>query len=241
MMKMTSPTLIARAVTLALFASVAAVASANSLTIGITNGYYANNGTGGGEFTVTSNDAQLLNIRNNYNAKAIVNGGFETFCLEINEEFYSGNSYTYALSDAAKSGGAGGAVNGKDPVSVGSAWLYSQFAAGTLAGYNYTSGLGRQASAGLLQNAIWWLEDEIKLADPYSNTFLSAALNHFGGINSAKSDNQGAYAVGVINLGVNSGNQDQIVLLPVPDGGATIALFGAALLALAAVRRRQSQ
>ena len=224
-----------RTLILALFAAVTSVASANSLTI---TQYSQYSSSDGGEFTVTSTDAQLQAIKSLYSGSAIVNGGFEVFCLEDNQFFSNGGTYTYGISDAAIPGGVSGAVIGRDPVSLGSAWLYSQFATGSLAGYNYTPGAGRSASAGQLQNAIWWLEDEITLADPTSNPFLADAFTKYGSAAAAKADNNGAFAVGVINMGVNSGNQDQIVLIP--DGGITFALFGAALLALGAIRRRIS-
>ena len=59
--------------------------------------------------------------------------------------------------------GGGGAVDGKDPVSAGTGWLYSQFARGSLTGYDYDNitPLGRIESARLLQLAIWMLEDEL--------------------------------------------------------------------------------
>src|SRR6266496_3236127 len=111
----------------ALLLGAAINAKANSLTITQSSQYSYSDG---GEFTVTSNDAQIQGLLGLYNSKAIVNGGFEVFCLEYNQSFYSGASYSYAFSDAAIPGGVAGGVNGRDPVSLGSAWLYSQFAGG---------------------------------------------------------------------------------------------------------------
>jgi len=219
----------------ALFVAVTSIASANSLTI---TQYGQYSFSDGGEFTVTSADAKLQAIQSLYNTKAIVNGGFEVFCLEDNQFFKSGASYSYAISDAAIPGGVSGGINGRDPVSLGSAWLYSQFAAGTLANYDYTLGAGRQNSAGLLQKAIWSLEDEITTETVSNNIFLQAAATQYGSVNAAKTDNNGSFSVGAINLGNNAENQDQIVLRQVPDGGVTIALFGAALFGLGIMRKR---
>ena len=57
--------------------------------------------------------------------------------------------------------GGGGAVNGADPISIGTAYLYSEFAKGTLQDYAFAgTEAEREASAALLQNAIWYLEKE---------------------------------------------------------------------------------
>ena len=232
-MKMTKSTSLAFAAVL--FAAVTSIASANSLTL---TQYSLYSYSDGGEFTVTSSDAQLQTIQSLYGSKAIVNGGFEVFCLEDNQYFNNGGTYSYGISDAAIPGGVSGGVNGRDPVSLGSAWLYTQFAAGTLANYNYTAGVGRENSAGLLQKAIWSLDGEITTATTANNIFLQAAATQYGSVAAAEADNNGTFNVGAINLGTNSENQDQIVLRPVPDGGVTIALFGAALLGLGLMRKR---
>ena len=139
-------------------------------------------------------------------------------------------------------------------ISVGAAYLYSQFAARTLPGYTYTNGSGRAASAVMLQQAFWYLEDEILLtaAQKTSNIFLTGvfgALTVFGdgtgvGTGGAKANNT-TYAVGVLNLG---GNQDQLIMLPVPDVSVTAAsvpdvsltatMLGLALSGLALLRRK---
>src|ERR1017187_6241408 len=78
-------------------------------------------------------------------------GTFQTFCIEYNEEFGPGNTYYYNQNSGAVAGGAGAnAIDSHtgltmDNVSIGTAWLYSQFRAGTLA--NYFNGT-RQQNAG---------------------------------------------------------------------------------------------
>lgn len=82
---------------------------------------------------------------------------FGTFCLEKNERVGSGKIYDVALNDGSVSGGRSGAIDGKDPISVGTAYLYEQFVLGTLTGFAYDS----RKSAKQLQNTIWFLEGEI--------------------------------------------------------------------------------
>jgi len=130
-------------------------------------------------------------------------------------------------------GGNGGP--NPDPISVGTAWLYYNFATGNLANYNY--GAGRAASAAALQNTIWWLEQEA--ADPGAgNVFRTAVLAQFGNsAAAAMADNNGAYAVQVLNLTTLAGGlaQDMLIVTPIP--GALI-LLGPALLGLAGFRKR---
>src|SRR5450432_3774470 len=100
--------------------------------------------------------------------------GFETFDLETKRFFHPGGSYNYTISDAAFHGGIRG---GSDPISLGTAWLYLNFAKGTLTGYDYTNGLGdRNSDAGELQQTIWWLESEVSEpggSNPFTNLVLA--------------------------------------------------------------------
>jgi hypothetical protein len=97
-----------------------------------------------------------------------------------------------------------------------------------------------------VQNMIWYLEGEQQTG------FSQTLLNHIGG---TLLDNQADYTgneVKVMNLTKYTGTlgggdgqdsnggrrQDQLVLWQVPDSGTTLAMFGAALCALAIFRRR---
>jgi len=148
-----------------------------------------------------------------------VSGTFQTFCLEETEYIYPyPNTFDVVVNSKAIRGGAGGGPQG-DPLSVGTAWLYSEFAKGTLAGYNYTTG-DRHASARALQNTIWGLEDEISSMP--SNSFTTAVINQFGGSwANAKADaSDGLYGVHVLNLygplpGSTTLGQDQLFYSPV--------------------------
>jgi hypothetical protein len=206
----------------------------------------------GGEFTIVagSTDIALQGITSAYSPLArFVKGdgslgGFETFCIEYNETISPTAPYDYSISSAAVAGGAGGRQpdghgGTNDPVSIGTAWLYWQFSNGSLAGYSYPLS-GRQGSAGDLQNAIWYLEDEISLTNPSANIFISKAITMFGSIDAAKGNNNDAYNVRVLNLvdvGGTGRHQDQLVRL-VPEGGATVVLMGLALTCLGLIRRK---
>jgi hypothetical protein len=110
---------------------------------------------------------------------------------------------------------------------MGTAWLYSQFRAGTLAGYS--SGL--TATAGQLQNAIWWLEGEIT-ADQSANPFITQIPNAAWRAYNSGTDANGAFGVVALNLTYPNGGraQDQLALVPVPVPEPTTIIAGALLL-----------
>lgn len=99
----------------------------------------------------------------------------------------------------------------------------------TWPGYDYTPGAGGNASAAALQATIWWLEGEG--ANP-GNTFstLVMALPNYS------DDNDSYYGVGVLNLWGDAnhtqGAQDQLILLPGPEGGSTALLLSFGLVGL---------
>jgi len=193
----------------------------------------------GGEFTLQV-DNDLMPVLNYYSPLTSNQGNtrntFQSFCLELNETIKPNTTYNVAISNAAMSGGVGGATNGADPISLGTAWLYSQFAKGTLENYNFAGTVAeRKASAFDLQYAIWWLEDE-KAYNP-ANIYIQAAIAMFGDAATAKADSLGAYNVMVLNLTDDAGNlfQDQLVVVPIPSA---IWLLGTAIMGLIGVRRR---
>ena len=157
----------------------ASASSAFGTTISLSGGAYQNGI--GGEFT-----ASVSNLTNDYDTyigtyssltatNTADTNNFQTFCIEYNEHFnWAPATYTSVVSSAAIHGGV---PFGNDPVSVGTGWLYSQFAQGLLKdnlGNNYFTAGNRKTNAGDLQNAIWWLEGEIT-TNQSNNKYIKAA------------------------------------------------------------------
>jgi hypothetical protein len=175
-------------------------------------------------------------------------GTFQTFCIEYNEEFVPNDTFDYNENTGAVAGGAG--VDATDPntglpmdnISIGTAYLYSQFRNGGL-------GTLTASQAGQLQNAIWYLEGEISLAQLSTQNGVDGTYYY----NLAKTgtgttdttvfkDSNGAYGVIALNLfngtefstpvtinGVTYNlNQDQLAIVPVPEPTTVVA--GALLL-----------
>ncbi|MCC6164587.1 MAG: hypothetical protein IT182_14650 [Acidobacteria bacterium] len=212
------------------------------------SGYYKG---AGGEFTVYGYNGALDN--SGYSDKASDIGkfdpSFQTFCLESSEAAVAKTNFE--IGSAAKPGGAG-AQGGQDPISQGTAWLYSQFATGDLADY-FDDPKKRADNALLLQQAIWWLEGEDGNKDKMSNAYYALAVNFFGGKSTAEANaTAGQFDVYVLNNTYVQGTgkkaktrtaQDFLYFagtptVSTPDGGATLALLGGALMALGAIRRR---
>lgn len=201
----------------------------------------------GGEFVAVTSPS----FNNYYSPLALQNVGgdigFSTFCLEKSESISFGVPYSGVLNDRAMSGGVDITENPNlpgDPISLATAWLYTQFAKGTLDSYDYgtapysnTEKAARKADAAVLQNAIWMLEDEAAL--DLGNYYIDLAINKFGDIDSAKASNNGFYHVAVMNITEN-GVRRQDALVCVPDAGATLGLLGAGLLGIYGIRRRQT-
>lgn len=126
--------------------------AAPTVTVTQVSGYYYGSG---GEFTLTPNA--------DFQALTGLAGPFESFSLERTESVTPGTTYEVQLNTEALLGGRNDGTpgpGGGDPLDVRTAYLYSQFLAGTLGGYDYTPGAGRIASARALQDVIWYLENE---------------------------------------------------------------------------------
>ena len=172
-------------------------------------------------------------VLNNYKPGTTTDGTwFGTFCIELDEYFNDNGNYDVALNSMAMNGGNN--TNSGDTISVGTAYLYEQFALGNLAvaGYSYND----QASAAKLQDMIWHLEETHTLTT--GSIFTSLLESQFTTLANAKLDYTGS-AVKVMNLTHNGvKKQDQLVYLGVPDGGMTLALLGLGLAGLATIKRR---
>lgn len=188
-------------------------------------------GFSGGEYTVTG-------------VAPTVFDSFQTFCLEVPQSVQD-NPQTYQLNSGAIAGGNSpgswgpDGVPGFDPVSIGTAWLYTQFRAGTLGGYDYTLGAGREASAYGLQLAIWFLENEYSsgVLNAEAEAFLALAQGAFAPGTDITLGDFGAQGVYAMNLIGPTGEPSQD-MLAIPDGGATLSLLGLGLVGLGMASRR---
>ncbi len=190
----------------------------------------------GGNYRANPN-AELDWVIGNYAAGATDGTWFGTFCIEKNEEFTKGDTYDVVLNDRAIAGGVSSPTPGYDVISQGTAFLYTQFAKGALPASYY----GSEWNAMVLQDLIWYLEGE---QDSWGiGTYNDILLAQFGSnwMVDAKADYTGT-DVKVMNLTSNDGqtlNQDQLIYVGVPDGGATAMLLGLGLFGCALVNRRK--
>ncbi len=210
---------------------------------------YRDNNYGGGEFRVQP----VVGFSGVLDGDLIAGvAGFQTFCLETTEFFSTDapfNNYGTVISDSAVFGGFTGGPS--DPLDGRTAWLYEQFRAGTLAGYNFTPGAGRASTARDLQEAIWFIEGETNVG--VNNSFVAAA-------------NAGALAAGYVILvsgdyvTVSLGNarvlqnwdagfegqvghqhQDVLMLVPLPPAGWAGMTSLGGLMCFGYIRRRRLQ
>lgn len=233
------------------FGSQAVAAAALDLTDGdkikLTRTGTYGGGFGGGAFTASG--------------VSVLNGpgdSFATFCVEFSEHISLNTPYYVKVNTDAVKGGAGyaatydGDVSGSsssDPISFATAWLYTSFREGTLAGYD-----GSNASNNSLQLAIWFLENEIS---PTLN--VSAFNTYAGGAGTTQAEGWVSAAINagwsdlgnvrVLNLydsynpqtGYFSGkHQDQLYLAPIPEP-EIYAMLAAGLGLMGFVGRRRRQ
>ncbi|MGZ6193266.1 MAG: VPLPA-CTERM sorting domain-containing protein, partial [Syntrophales bacterium] len=220
------------------------MAMAYTVTTGPSYGPYQTGS--GGEFTLTTS-ADLAWVLNGYanstkDQYAGHNPSFQTFCLEENEYINTNTTYNVTIDNGAIKGGLGG--GNPDPISKGTAYLYFQFAQGTLVVYNYGPlAADRDPSAALLQQAIWVLEQEAGNPGQGVNAFLDSVVLGYAGatyadkLAAARADNNnGFYPVYALNLTFNGVDaQSQLVVTPIP---AAVWLLGTGLLGLVGIRRR---
>lgn len=228
-------------------------ASANTLVLN-TNPY--SNGSSGGSYTISNFGSGLTT--SSYSNKVSTATSFETFCMEPTEYFSPGSTYAYTLAGYAYGGSNEAAsrnIGPGDQLSVGTTYLYSQFAQGILAGYTYTLGTAKKTANLNLQRAFWYLEDDYTFTgtQAMANTFLVQVAQLFGGGTITSSNilskleyaranaANGSYGVWAVNVTSNNGstqNQSQLYYHSIPDAASTVVLLGLALLGLAGIRRK---
>lgn len=161
---------------------------------------------------------------------------FPCFCVEILEHVSFGGVYNAHVNTMAIGGSYGAGPDG-DPLDPRTAYLYTMFRQGTLQGYAFNGTADeRRASALMLQQAFWYIEEPGAPEGKY-NEFVALA-------NAAGWTDIGS--VRILNLYVRNGDgsngghaQDQLTMVPLP----TAALAGAGGLGLVLgasyVRRRR--
>lgn len=239
-----------------------AVATSSQLlannTVVLTQGPYSY--SDGGEFTATT--VPTLATLSYYSPYTSTSTSFQTFCVQVTTEFLPGATYSYSVNSISLGGPnyPGGSVPlgqpNSYPLSEGTAWLYSQFARGTLANYDYNiandpaDAAIRKTDAGILQAAIWALQggqvDGSYPSGVAGNIYYGEALAALG-VNidtvatPATDDHVEIMNLSQYNGGDNGPGYYQNQLILVPDGGSTVSMLGAGftLLALAGLRYRK--
>jgi hypothetical protein len=189
-----------------------------ALTVTLTQDAYSSGN--GGEFNAVITGGNYTPYYNSSpTTQTTFGSGIETFCIDTSHYFNPGTTYNATIGSTTYAGSG-------NQISAGTAFLYSQFAAGTLAGYNYTlTGNARNTSAGLLENTLWALEGEISSTGIFvtGNQFYNDLISKYGTIAAAEADaGVNNYGVGVLELTTASGAIAQSQLIEtLPPGNHT--------------------
>jgi hypothetical protein len=203
--------------------AMATAAEAGTLKLAIDESYQYGSG---GEFMVVEFTG-LTPIPTMPSASRILPGYFQTFCMEKDENIHANLTYDWELNDKAVDGGVGGPS--PDPLDAMTAYLYTKFWEGTLSNYDYTPGVNDRAlSAEQLQNAIWYIEQEIGSLAAGSQakawydeaveatTAGSDGLIKWSGIGNVRILNLSHVAVNDLGQRVREIDQDVLVMIPLP-------------------------
>jgi hypothetical protein len=203
----------------------------------------------GGEFTLKPEASGILSTSAYADATKGKGGNtrsFQSFCIEINEHIYQ-NSDVYvseSWADGSTPGShawEGGVSDTGDDLDAKTAWLYTEFAKGTLTQYTYvggenTHGLTRAQSAGALQRLIWNIEGEgggLTAGSGFQGiTLTSAQVSTINDWNAAYASSGWSGIGNVRVLQLHSGGtalrQDQLYLIPAP-GAIVLGMMGLGL------------
>lgn len=158
-----------------------------------------------------------LTLGNAYGDAIAVNssglGTFTSFCLNSTVYANTSTTYDYTSSDTVTPANSGGPAN----ITLGTAWLYSEFCSGDLASYGYV--YGDANSANQLQQAFWYLQGS---PNGVANAFVLDAQTAVGGVINATNASGGAYGVFALTLTTGE-TYAQPILGMVPEPSTVVA------------------
>ena len=226
-------------ISMVILVALAAAAVADPVQVGTmditrVSGFYTGQG---GEFTIYDTTLSIGGYVAATSGKKTPANSLQTFCVEKNEFVMPPyDDITIEMDTVAIQGGIAGGT--PDPLDPWTAYLYTEFATGNLSSYTWTAGPGRAADAGQLQNAIWYIEEEIGLTDigggvlgqtENAATALGSGTKALAWYNEAASENWTDIGnVRVLNPYHNTVREDfqsQLYLVPVP-GAVLLGFLG---------------
>lgn len=223
--------------------SIASIASAAQLNVSYNGLPGSNHNTPagsfrGGLFKVKINNVTGLTAGQKGGDIAVGNE-FYSFCIEISETVGNGN-YNFNVDTVSRQGG--NSPLNPQPLTEGTAFLYTSYRNGTLAGaMGWGAAADTNPEVNALQDALWYFQNQFGTSPQLGQLSAAAqAVVNYATANLAI--NGGSWAgignVRVLNLGSgpNYANQDMLALVPLPHAAG---LAGAGLL-VAGVRRRRS-